>query len=218
MNYLTRYELHESSSWIEDEIKKYDIDIKFIKDICQDLIDDEFSIIIRTYFMDKNFTMLSKKIDALKSDNYLCYSVYISNIKNHSDVDGFIGVYNMIFEVLKRLDSIFNCKVMSYNNGSIHIYCLDLSSPLDVKNIDYKGKKAQKLKSIGLTMIDNIFNILQTNHNKILDVKIISSDTIEVSPKDNIDRVSEILHRIFYKVNDRIVIFQKDDKIFLKIR
>jgi hypothetical protein len=211
MKNLVSYKLYEASTWWEEKIADYDFDLPFVKDICQDLIDEGMSVIIKPYFMNRKFNTISKKTDALESNFYCGYSIYISNMRFPSDVTGFIECHNLIFNTLRQLQSNFECKVVNYS-GSIHVYCIDLTLPFDSKTIDFKGKKAEKLKA------ELIVSNLSERQSKILKAKIVSDDTIEVTPKIDIDRVEEILHKVFQKFHkDFIKIYQIDGKIIIKI-
>ncbi len=87
MKKLIDYKLFEASTWWEEKIHDYDFDIDFIKDICQDLIDEGMQITIKPYFMNKKFMTISKKTDALESNFYCGYSVYISNFRFPDEVE-----------------------------------------------------------------------------------------------------------------------------------
>lgn len=215
MKKLIRYAVFESSNWWEEKLSDYDFDIDFIKDICQDLIDEGIQVIIKPYFMNNKFDTISKKTDALESNFYCGYSIYINNIRYPSDIDGFVESHNFILDVLKRLASNFKCKINSYS-GSIHIYCIDLNQQFDIRSIDIKGKKGKKLKLSKMGRAELIVHSLMERQSKILDVKIISDDTIEITPKIDINRVEEILNKVFQR--SQIEISQSNGKILIKIR
>lgn len=121
----------------------------------------------------------------------------------------------MIFGVLKMLGANFECKVHNYS-GSIHVYCIDLSQPFNVRSI--KGKKGERLRMSKMNRIELISNNLKERQSKILDVKIISDDTIEITPKIDINRVEEILNKALqWSHKDFLKIYQGDGKIFIKI-
>lgn len=217
MKKLIRYSVFEASTWWEEKIQDYDFEIEYVKEICQDLIDEGMQVIIKPYFMNKKFMTISKKTDALESNFYCGYSVYISNLRFPSDVEGYIDHHNLIFDVLKRLSANFECKVHNYS-GSIQIYCLDLSQPFDIRSIDIKGKKGERLKLSKMGRAEIIVHNLKERQSKILDAKIISDDTIEITPKIDINRVEEILNKALQRSHkDSLNIYQNNDKILLKI-
>ena len=209
MKKLINYRLFEASTWWEEN---YDFDIQFVKDICQDLIDEGMQVIIKPYFMNKNFMTISKKTDALESNFYCGYSIYINNMRFPSDVKGYIDHHNLIFDTLKMLASNFECKVYNYSS-SIHIHCIDLSQPFDIK-----GKKGERLKLSKMGRAEVIVHNLMERQFKILNAKIISDDTIEITPKIDIDKVEEILNKVFQKSHkDFLNISQNNGKILIKI-
>lgn len=217
MKKLIRYSVFEASTWWEDKIQDYDFEIEYVKEICQDLIDEGMQVIIKPYFMNKKFMMISKKTDALESNFYCGYSVYISNLRFPSDVKGYIDHHNLIFDTLKMLASNFECKVYNYSS-SIHIHCIDLSQPFDIRSIDIKGKKGERLKLSKMGRAEIIVHNLKERQSKILDAKIISDDTIEITPKIDINRVEEILNKALQRSHkDSLNIYQNNDKILLKI-
>ena len=217
MKKIIDYKLFEASTWWEEKIQDYDFDIDFIKDICQDLIDEGLQVIIKPYFMNKKFVTISKKTDALESNFYCGYSIYISNMRFPSDVEGYIESHNLIFDTLKRVASNFECKVHNYS-GSIHVYCIDLSQPFDIRSIDIKGKKGERLKLSKMGRAEIIVHNLMEKQFKILTAKIRSDDMIEITPKIDIDRVEEILNKALqWSHKDFIKIYQGDGKIFIKI-
>ena len=214
MKKLINYRLFEASTWWEEN---YDFDIQFVKDICQDLIDEGMQVIIKPYFMNKNFMTISKKTDALESNFYCGYSIYINNMRFPSDVKGYIDHHNLIFDTLKMLASNFECKVYNYSS-SIHIHCIDLSQPFDTRSIDIKGKKGERLKLSKMGRAEIIVHNLMEKQFKILTAKIRSDDMIEITPKIDIDRVEEILNKALqWSHKDFIKIYQGDGKIFIKI-
>lgn len=219
MRKLIDYKLFESSSWWEEKINDYDFDIDFIKDICQDLIDEGAQVIIKPYFLNNKFMRISKKTDALESKFYCGYSVYISinMMKFPSDVEGYIDHHNLIFNVLKMLGANFECNVQNYGNGSIHIHCLDLSQPFNIRSIDIKGKKGERLKLSKMGRAELIVHNLMEKQFKILTAKITSDDVIEIAPKIDIDRVEEILNKSLQSHKDFLKIYQGDGKIFIEI-
>lgn len=217
MKKLISYKLYEASTWWEEKIVDYDFDLPFVKDICQDLIDEGMSVIIKPYFMNKKFNTISKKTDALESNFYCGYSIYISNMRFPSDVEGYVEYHNMIFGVLKMLSANFECKVHNYS-GSIQVYCLDLSQPFDIRSIDIKGKKGQRLKLSKMGRAEVIVHNLMEKQFKILTAKIITDDMIEITPKIDIDRAEEILNKALqWSYKEFIEIYQRDGKIFIKI-
>lgn len=212
MRNLVSYKLYEAASWLDEKIGDYDFDLSFVKDICQDLIDEGMSVTIKPHFLNKKFDTISKKIDALQANYYCGYSIYISNMRFPSDVTGFIESHNLIFNTLRQLQSNFECKV-TYYGGSIHVYCLDLSLPFNTKTID--GKKFQKLKMMNSNAIELVAKNLE-RQSKILRLRTLSDDMIEVTPIIDIDKVEEILHKIFQKLKN-ISVYQSGDKIIIKI-
>jgi len=220
MKKLIDYRLFEASTWWEEKINDYDFDIQSVKDICQELIDDGFRVIIKPYFMNKEFMMISKKSDALESNFYCSYSINISNVRIPSDVEGYIDYHNKIFGVLKMLSSDFECKVY-YNSGVgvIQIYCIDLNQPFDIRSIDIKGKKGQRLRLSKMGRAEAILHHLMEKQFKILTAKIKSDDMIEITPKIDINRVEEILNKALQRTHkDFLKIYQDDDKIYIKLK
>lgn len=217
MKKLIRYSVFEASTWWEEKIQDYDFEIEYVKEICQDLIDEGMQVIIKPYFMNKKFMTISKKTDALESNFYCGYSVYISNLRFPSDIEGYIDHHNLIFDTLKMLASNFECEVYNYSS-SIHINCIDLSQPFDIRSIDIKGKKGERLKLSKMSRAEIIVHNLKERQSKILDAKIISDDTIEITPKIDINRVEEILNKALQRSHkDSLNIYQNNDKILLKI-
>jgi hypothetical protein len=134
-----------------------------------------------------------------------------------SDVEGYVEYHNMIFGVLKMLSANFECKVHNYS-GSIQVYCLDLSQPFDIRSIDIKGKKGQRLKLSKMGRAEVIVHNLMEKQFKILTAKIITDDMIEITPKIDIDRAEEILNKALqWSYKEFIEIYQRDGKIFIKI-
>ena len=62
MKKLIRYSVFEASTWWEEKIQDYDFEIEYVKEICQDLIDEGMQVIIKPYFMNKKFMTISKKL------------------------------------------------------------------------------------------------------------------------------------------------------------
>ena len=205
MKNLTKYILFESTHWYDEMIKDYDFDTEYIKEIFQDLIDEGMSVKIQPYFMNRQFTFISKKIDALESNFYCGYSINITNIKFPTDIDGFIKTNNLIFDSLRILESNFKCKVNPYNGHNIYILCIDMSQPFDTRSIDIKGNKANKIRFIKMNTIEQILSHLEI-HSKIMDTKTLSPNSIEITPKIDISKVEEILNKIFSKKKKNFLI------------
>lgn len=218
MKKLIDYRLFEASTWWEEKIDDYDFDIQSVKDICQDLIDDGLRVIVKPYFMNSKFMMISKKTDALESNFYCGYSIHISNMRFPSDIEGYIDYHDKIFGVLKMLSSDFECKVYNYS-GVIQIYCVDLNQPFDIRSIDIKGKKGERLKLSKMGRAELILHNLMEKQFKILTAKIKSDDIIEITPKIDINRVEEILNKALQRTHkDFLNIYQDGDKIYIKLK
>jgi len=220
MKNLLKYKIFESSNWWEDLINQHNFDIQFIKDIFQELIDDDIRVVINPRFMNVKFVPISKKADALESQHYCGYNIYVSDLKLPNNVSGFIDKYNKLFEALERLSSEFECQVHNYGGG-IHISCYDTSENLDTKLVDYKGKKAMKLNLSKLSRVEYITKNLDETQHKILNTRIISDDLIEITPKIDINRVEEILNKSLQRTHGKFIdIYQHPDgeKILIRLK
>jgi len=194
MKHLDNFKIFEAgSNWWEEKLSDYFFDSDEIRDYFN-YITDEFGVspYIETGFWDKNFKMISKKLDVLERKYYPGYLIRIQ-MPSMSKIQEVILWNKYMNNALDILDKNYFCWI-NMGGGYLSLICLDKTQEFDAKSIEFKSKK-----NPGIRSNSDYYLELLSNHHKILRAEKSGDDSIIITPIDDFEKVKTILGRIFSK-------------------